>query len=259
MRVLVVGSGAREHALVWKLAGEPNVTDIVCAPGNPGIGGLARCVEADLGRPRSLVDIADREAIDLTIVGPEGPLALGIADLFKQNRLRIVGPTRAAARLESSKVYAKTFMARHAIPTADFLICDSPGEAFRVLDSGRFGYPVVVKADGLAAGKGVTVASDAAEARAAIQALMIDQIFGPAGIRLVIERCLTGEEASFFALCDGRDAVPLGSAQDHKRAFDGDSGPNTGGMGAFAPSPLVTPEVIDLVLRRVVGDRKSVV
>ena len=252
MRILVVGSGAREHALAWKLAGERGVAELLCAPGNAGIARLARCVPADTGDPEGLSDLAARERIDLTIVGPEAPLDRGVADIFAARGRLLVGPTRGAAQLECSKVFAKQFMARHRIPTARFAVCDTPEAARQVLDRGDLGLPLVVKADGLAAGKGVVVAPDRANAEAAIHAAMIDRRFGQAGTRLVLEECLRGTEASFFALCDGEHALPLLSAQDHKRVFDFDHGPNTGGMGALAPSPLVTPALQDAVMTRIV-------
>ena len=239
MRVLVVGGGGREHALAWKLASEPGVSEVLCAPGNAGIESVARLLPVNAGDVEGLARLARQERIDLTIAGPELPLDRGIADLFASQGLRLFGPTRAAAQLECSKVFAKEFMARHGIPTARYRVCADADAARRVVASGELGFPVVVKADGLAAGKGVVVAADAAEAAAAIRDAMEDRQFGEAGARVVLEECMTGPEVSFFALCDGTRAVPLMTAQDHKRIFDGDQGPNTGGMGAFAPSPLV--------------------
>jgi phosphoribosylamine---glycine ligase len=243
MKVLVVGAGAREHAFAWKLAGERGVSDIVCAPGNPGMAAIARCVPVDAADPAALVALAAREQIDLTIVGPELPLSRGVVDAFDAARRAIVGPTRAAAALESSKAFAKAFMARHHVPTARFRICESLDDAVAALGRGEFDYPVVIKADGLAAGKGVAIAGDRQAADAAIRSAMVDRRFGDAGARVVLEEFMVGEEASYFVLTDGRSAMPLASAQDHKRIFDGDRGPNTGGMGAFAPSPKVTPDV----------------
>ena len=239
MKVLVVGSGAREHALAWKLAAEGAVGEVVCAPGNAGIAGVARLADISAGDPAALAALAERETIDLTIVGPELPLDRGIADLFQSRGLRIFGPSRAAAQLECSKVFAKAFMARHGIPTARYRACDTAGAAHAIVASGELGFPLVVKADGLAAGKGVVVAPDRESARLAVQAAMEERQFGEAGSRVVLEECLVGPEVSFFAICDGTRATPLMSAQDHKRAFDGDEGPNTGGMGAFTPSPLI--------------------
>jgi phosphoribosylamine--glycine ligase len=252
MRVLVIGGGAREHALVTRLAADRDVGELVAAPGNPGIAQLARTVPLDLGSPDAALALADREQIDLTIVGPELPLSLGIADLFMAEERLLFGPTAAAARLESSKAFAKAFMSRHGVPTARFHTCESIDAALRVVRAGEFGWPVVLKADGLAAGKGVVIANDRAEADAAVTGMMGDRKFGAAGDRLVIEECLTGPEVSFFLVCDGERALPIGTAQDHKRIFDEDRGPNTGGMGAFAPSPLVDAAMHDRVMREIV-------
>jgi phosphoribosylamine--glycine ligase len=213
---------------------------VVCAPGNPGIAAVARCLPATLSNPTGLLAIAEREAVDLTVVGPEAPLSLGVVDLFHAADRAIVGPTKAAAALEWSKSFSKDFMARHRVPTARFLVCDSAAAALAAVASGEFGYPLVLKADGLAAGKGVVVAEDRAAAEDAVRATMVDRRFGAAGDRIVLEEFLAGEEASYFVLCDGTRFVPLSSAQDHKRIFDEDRGPNTGGMGAFSPSPLLT-------------------
>jgi len=243
VKVLVVGGGAREHAFVWKMSRERAVSEIICAPGNPGIAAVARCLPADPGKPDDLLAIAVREIVDLTVVGPELPLSRGIVDLFAANGRQIVGPTAAAAALESSKAFAKTFMARHGVPTARFRICNSADEALHAIALGGFGYPVVIKADGLAAGKGVVIAEDRASAEAAIREMMVNRKFGASGERIVLEEFLSGQEASYFVLADGAAFMPLSSAQDHKRIFDNDRGPNTGGMGAFAPSPLVTPAV----------------
>jgi len=252
MKILVVGSGAREHALTWKLAGERHVSAVVCAPGNPGIAASARCLPADLGDPVALLAIARREDVTLTVIGPELPLSRGVVDLFTAHDCAIVGPTRAAAQLESSKAFAKAFMARHRVPTARFAVCESADEAWATIARGEFDYPVVLKADGLAAGKGVVIAPDRAAADAAVRDAMIDRRFGAAGDRIVLEECLAGEEASYFVLADGTRFVTFASAQDHKRIFDDDRGPNTGGMGAFAPSPLITPEVERRVLDEIV-------
>jgi phosphoribosylamine---glycine ligase len=241
MKVLVVGSGGREHALAWKLAGERGVGEVVCAPGNPGIAAIARCLPVDVQDPAAILALAEHEQVDLTVIGPELPLSHGVADSFAAAHRPIVGPTRAAAALESSKAFAKAFMARHGVPTARFEICDSADAALRTIARGEFDYPLVIKADGLAAGKGVIIANDRATAEAAIRDTMIDRRFGTAGERVVLEEFMVGQEASYFVLTDGRSTVPLASAQDHKRIFDDDRGPNTGGMGAFAPSPLVTP------------------
>jgi phosphoribosylamine--glycine ligase len=251
MKVLVVGSGAREHALCWKLAREGAVRHVLCAPGNPGIAGVATLASVAPTDLDGLVGLARGEGVDLTVVGPELPLAAGIADRFAAEGLRLLGPTQSAARLETSKAFAKAFMARHGVPTGRFRTCASIGEARAAID--EFGAPVVVKADGLAAGKGVVVADTHAAAVAAATAALVTREFGDAGSTVVIEECLVGQEASFFCLCDGRHALPMGTAQDHKRVFDDDRGPNTGGMGAFAPSPLVDPAVHARVVDAIVS------
>lgn len=238
MRVLVLGSGGREHALVARLASDPGVT-VICAPGNPGIAQISPVHPVDLASPDSIAELAARENIDLTVVGPELPLSVGVADRFAADGRVLLGPTAAAARLETSKAFAKAFMERHRVPTARFHTAESADDALAVVRGGSFGFPVVLKADGLAAGKGVVIAQTLAEAEEAIAAAMTGGRFGRAGERLVIEECLAGPEVSFFVLCDGERALPIGTAQDHKRIFDNDEGPNTGGMGAFAPSPLV--------------------
>jgi phosphoribosylamine--glycine ligase len=252
MKILIIGAGAREHAMAWTLTRERAVTGVVCAPGNPGMAALARCVPGDLADPATLLAVAVREQIDLTVVGPELPLSLGVADLFTAAGRAIVGPSRAAAALESSKSFAKHFMARHHVPTARFAVCESADAALSFVARGELGYPLVVKADGLAAGKGVTIADDRAAAEAAVRAAMLDRRFGSAGERIVFEELLVGDEASYFILADGTACLQLSSAQDHKRIFDDDRGPNTGGMGAFSPSPLITPEVDRRVLDEIV-------
>jgi phosphoribosylamine--glycine ligase len=252
MKILVIGSGAREHALAWKLSRERDVSGVLCAPGNPGISSVARCLPADVANPDELLEVARREAVDLTVVGPELPLSRGLVDLFTASGRAIVGPTQAAAALESSKAFAKDFMARHGVPTARFRVCDSASDALAAMAGGTFDSPVVIKADGLAAGKGVVIAEDRAAAESASRAAMVDHRFGTAGDRIVLEEFLVGQEASYFVLADGRQCVPLGSAQDHKRIFDDDRGPHTGGMGAFAPSPLITAEVERRVLEEIV-------
>ena len=252
MRVLVVGSGGREHALAWKLSRESGVTEVLCAPGNAGIANVARLMPVAAGDVEGLAALAEREHVDLTVAGPELPLDRGIADLFRARGLRLFGPSRAAAQLECSKVFAKEFMARHGVPTARYRVCGSADDARKAVDSGELGFPVVVKADGLAAGKGVVVAPDRATAFEAIHAAMEDRQFGDAGARVVLEECMSGPEVSFFALCDGTRAVPLMTAQDHKRVFDGDEGPNTGGMGAFAPSPLIDAAAETRIMREII-------
>jgi phosphoribosylamine--glycine ligase len=237
MKVLVIGGGGREHALAWKLAQSPKVQKVFVAPGNAGIGAdplLQNVAIADHG---ALADFAHGEKIALTVVGPEAALATGVVDVFRTRGLRIFGPTRAAAQLESSKAFAKEFMQRHRIPTAAFQTFGVAAAAHAHVD--KRGAPIVVKADGLAAGKGVVVATSVAEAHAAIDSML----GGAPGAQIVIEEFLEGEEASFIVLCDGRNVVPLATSQDHKRLADGDLGPNTGGMGAYSPAPVVTPNV----------------
>jgi len=252
MKILVIGGGAREHAMAWKLSRERSVTGVVCAPGNPGMAAVARCVNVDVGDPAALLDVARNQAVDLTVVGPELPLSRGVVDLFAADGRAIVGPSQAAAALESSKAFAKDFMTRHRVPTAAYHVCDSASAALEWLSLGEYGYPLVLKADGLASGKGVAIAEDRETAEAAVRSLMVERRFGNAGDRLVFEEFLVGQEASYFVLADGTSFVRLASAQDHKRIFDDDRGPNTGGMGAFAPSPLVTPEVDRRVVEEIV-------
>ena len=255
MKIFVIGSGAREHALALKLSYERTVTDLLCVPGNPGMAQIARCLPADHGSPSQMLAVAIKEGVDLTVVGPELPLSRGVVDLFTDQGQPIVGPTKAAAALESSKSFAKSFMERHRVPTARFRVCDSADDALDVIAREELGIPLVVKADGLAAGKGVVIAADRDRAESAVRAMMVEQCFGDAGSRVVLEEFLVGQEASYFVLADGRNFVTLSSAQDHKRIFDDDRGPNTGGMGAFAPSPLITAEmeqrVIDDIVRPV--------
>jgi phosphoribosylamine--glycine ligase len=261
MKVLILGAGAREHAMAWKLARERAVSAVVCTPGNPGIAEVAQCVPGDLANPQQMLEIAAARDVDLTVVGPELPLSLGVADVFAAAGRAIVGPSRAAAALESSKSFAKAFMERHRVPTARFRVCDTAADALTFAGSGEFGFPLVVKADGLAAGKGVVIAEDRAAAELAVRHAMLDRTFGAAGDRIVFEEFLVGEEASNFDLADGSAFVPLSSAQDHKRIFDDDRGPNTGGMGAFSPSPLITPDaerrVIDEVVKPVLAGMEA--
>ncbi|MEP7058313.1 MAG: phosphoribosylamine--glycine ligase [Caldimonas sp.] len=246
MKVLVIGGGGREHALAWKLAQSPKVQTVFVAPGNAGTGADPLLQNVAVTGLQALADFAEAEKIALTVVGPEGPLADGIVDVFRARGLRIFGPTLAAARLESSKAYAKDFMRRHAIPTAAYETFRDAAAAHAHVDAR--GAPIVVKADGLAAGKGVVVAATLDEAHAAIDA-MLD---GGAGAQVVIEQFLDGEEASFIVLCDGSNVVPLATSQDHKRLLDGDSGPNTGGMGAYSPAPVVTPNVHARVMHEII-------
>jgi phosphoribosylamine--glycine ligase len=252
MKILVVGAGAREHTLVWKLAREAGVTEVACAAGNAGIADLARIVPVDPGDPAAVLAAAEEMNADLTVVGPELPLTRGVADLFASRGRRLLGPTRAAAELESSKAFAKQFMAKYRVPTAGYQVCETPEVALAVLATGRFGYPVVLKADGLAAGKGVVIADDPLGASRAVQAMMVERRFGEAGSRIVIEEFMEGREVSVFAVTDGRSAVLLPTAQDHKRAYDHDQGPNTGGMGAFAPSPLVDEVLLDRIRETII-------
>lgn len=249
-RVLVVGGGAREHAICWRLRRDPDPPVVLAVPGNPGIAELAQLVPGDPSSPASILALAAEHRADLTVIGPEIPLAQGVVDHLADRGRPAVGPTRAAARLETSKAFAKEFMTRHRVPTARYRVCASPEAAARAID--EFGVPVVVKADGLAAGKGVVVAFERETAIAAVNGAMIARQFGDAGLSVVVEEFLEGTEASFFVLTDGTRALTLTSAQDHKRAYDGDQGPNTGGMGAFAPTPRVTPELEIRILKEVV-------
>ena len=242
MKIAVIGGGAREHALVSTLS-RTGGHDLICAPGNPGIEEMARCFPADVSEPAELLALIERQQVDFTVVGPELPLSRGIVDLFSAAGRPVLGPAKAAAALEWSKVFAKDFMARHKVPTAACRVCESAADAMDVIGREALGYPLVLKADGLAAGKGVVIAENRAEAESTVRAMMLEKQFGAAGDRVVLEEFLVGQEASYFVLSDGVRFVPLSSAQDHKRIFDGDRGPNTGGMGAFAPSPLMTPEV----------------
>ena len=250
MNVLVVGSGGREHALAWKVAQSPRVSKVFVAPGNAGTGADPDLANVPIDDVAALVDFAKREEVALTIVGPEAPLAAGIVDAFRAAGLRIFGPTRAAAQLESSKDFAKAFMARHRIPTAAYGTFTDAGEAHAYVDA--HGAPIVVKADGLAAGKGVVVATSAGEAHRAIDAMLEGGALGAAGARVVIEDFLEGEEASFIVMADGAHVLPLASSQDHKRLLDGDQGPNTGGMGAYSPAPVVTPTIHARIMRDIV-------
>lgn len=249
MKVLIVGSGAREHALAWRLARDPSV-EVVCAPGNAGSAQIGRNVDVAAHDLPGLVALAKDEKIDLVVVGPEAPLVEGLVDVLAVEGIPAFGPTRAAARLEGSKVFSKEFMQRHGIPTADFRVFDDVDAAELYIRKAN--RPLVVKADGLAAGKGVVVASDADEAIEAIDLIMRKRAFGEAGARVVVEERIRGPEVSYHVVSDGRRYVALASAQDHKRVFDGDRGPNTGGMGAYSPPPMVTPEVEAKILERVV-------
>ncbi len=249
MKILIIGSGGREHALVWKIHQSPRVDKIFCAPGSAAIAELAECVAINPEQLDRLADFAEKENIDLTVVGPELPLTLGIADLFESRGLRIFGPNQAAAQLEGSKAFTKEILHANGIPTAAFATCTDAATAKQYL--ARQKSPYVIKADGLAAGKGVLICATLAQAEAAIEEILVHKAFGAAGDKVVIEEFLDGEEASFMVLTDGEHVLPLASSQDHKRVFDNDQGPNTGGMGAYSPAPVVTPEVHEQVLREI--------
>jgi phosphoribosylamine--glycine ligase len=249
MKVLVVGSGGREHALVWKITQSSRVNKIFCAPGNAGIAELADCVDIAATDIDSLLNFALEQKIDLTVVGPEVSLVEGIVDLFEENGLRIFGPSKAASILEGSKVFTKEFLAKYNIPTAEFKVFTESAAAKSYID--ECGAPIVVKADGLAAGKGVIVASTIDEAKEAVDLIMQDHAFGSAGNTIVVEACLKGEEASFIAFTDGKTVLPLPTSQDHKAVYENDKGPNTGGMGAYSPAPVVTPEISQYVMEHV--------
>jgi phosphoribosylamine--glycine ligase len=249
MRVLIVGGGAREHALAWRLSQDEGV-EVIGAPGNAGIAAIGRTVPIDPTDADQVVELAKRESADLVVVGPEAPLVAGVVDALRTHGIDAFGPDREAAQLEGSKIFSKEFMARHGIPTAGFAIFDDPDAAARYIEEAK--RPLVVKADGLAAGKGVIVAADAAEAIAGVDLIMRKRAFGDAGARVLIEECLVGQEVSYHVVSDGERFIRLAPAQDHKRAFDGDAGPNTGGMGAYSPPPVVTAEVEKKIIERVI-------
>jgi phosphoribosylamine---glycine ligase len=254
MRILVIGSGGREHALVWKIAQSKLVDKIFCAPGNAGIAKLAERVEIKPEDIAGLLNFAKREKIDLTVVGPEVALSLGIVDEFVKYKLKIFGPNKKAAQMESSKVFSKQLMKKYNVPTADFKVFDNPDEAKKYIE--KIGAPCVIKADGLAAGKGVVVAKTIDEAKQAVVSMMQDKIFGSAGDKIIIEESLEGQEASILVITDSEEVVVLASAQDHKRINDFDEGPNTGGMGAYSPASVVTPdlflEILDKIIYRTI-------
>ncbi len=249
MKVLVVGGGGREHALVWKIAQSPKVTKIFCAPGNAGISEQATIVPIRANDLKGLLEFALQEEVDLTVVGPEEPLTKGIVDLFESKGLTLFGANQKAAEIEGSKAFAKEMMKKYSIPTASYGIFEDPKEAMAYIR--RHGAPIVVKADGLAAGKGVIVCKTVEEAIETVSRIMVGKVFGEAGLRVVIEEYVVGEEASFIAFTDGKVILPMASSQDHKAIFDGDKGPNTGGMGAYSPAPVVTDEVHEKILERV--------
>ncbi len=249
MRIMIIGGGGREHALLWKLAQSPKVEKIYCVPGNPGMHDLAICVSGDTSDNAAMVRLAQERAIDLVVVGPEAPLANGIVDAFNKAEIAVFGPNQAAARLESSKDFAKTIMKKYGIPTAAYATFQDAEAAKAYIR--KQGAPIVVKADGLAAGKGVVVAATTEIACQAVDAMLTGHSFGLAGERVVIEECLVGEEVSLLAFVDGETVVPMVAAQDHKRIFDEDQGPNTGGMGAYAPAPVLTPDLAEQVKQEV--------
>ncbi len=250
MKILVVGSGGREHALAWKLAQSKRIQIVMVAPGNGGTASDPRLKNVPITDPKQLADFAEQEHIALTVVGPEAPLAAGIVDLFRERGLKIFGPTQRAAQLEASKDFAKSFMQRHGIPTAQSQTFSDVAAAHQYVD--QQGAPIVIKADGLAAGKGVVVAMTLDEAHQAIDMMLADNRLGDAGARVVIEEFLEGEEASFIVMVDGSNVLPLATSQDHKRLLDDDQGPNTGGMGAYSPAPIVTPELHARVMREII-------
>ena len=249
MKILVVGGGGREHALVWKIAQSPLVKKIYCAPGNPGIAGLAECLPIKADEIGKLLEFARAEKIDLTVVGPEQPLSLGIVDVFEDHGLKVFGPSKDAALIEGSKAFSKDLMRKYDVPTAAYGVFTEIAAAEEFID--RTGIPIVVKADGLAAGKGVIIAQTREEAVGAVRDMLSGNAFGSAGSRVVIEEFLSGEEASFLAITDGVNIIPLASAQDHKAVFDNDLGPNTGGMGAYSPAPVVTESVHEIAMAQV--------
>ena len=250
MNILVIGSGGREHALCWRIKQSPKLKRLYCAPGNGGIAQIAECADISVDDVELLLQFALRKKIDLTIVGPEVALVAGIVDAFTSKGLKIFGPSKAAAELEGSKVFAKEFMHRRNIPTAVYKVFDHSSEALVFLEKAQF--PLVIKADGIAAGKGVYVCADLKQAKVAVDEIMVKKIFGTAGDRIVIEECLQGPEVSVLAVCDGKHFLVLPTAQDHKRIFDDDLGPNTGGMGTFSPSLLVNAEVLDQIITRII-------
>lgn len=252
MKILVVGAGGREHALVWKLHQSPMGKEILCAPGNPGTAEIARSVPIDPASILELASFAAANRVDLTVIGPEIPLALGAADEFEKRGLKVFGARRAAAEIESSKIFAKEFMLRHSIPTAPFTVHDDPEDARRAIGARRR-FPVVIKADGLAAGKGVLIAGSREEALSAIDLCMEEKRFGPAGERILIEDFLRGQETSFFALTDGERLLPLATCCDYKAVWEGDRGPNTGGMGSFSPSPLPDQKTCRWIMDRILA------
>lgn len=252
MKILIVGSGGREHALAWKITQNASVNKVYCAPGNAGTLSLGDNVPIDPTDIQRLVDFANNEKVDLTVVGPEIPLAMGIVDEFEAKGLKIFGPTMSAAELEGSKVFAKQFMDRHKIPTARFMIADNPDQAKKFLQSEDIPFPLVVKADGLAAGKGVIICNSLKKAELAVNTIMVEKKFGESGNRIVIEEFLRGKEVSFIVISDGVKVLPFVTTMDHKAVYDGDKGPNTGGMGAISPSPFVDQDLFNETVKNIV-------
>lgn len=252
MKILVVGSGGREHTLAWKISQSPRVDKLYCAPGNAGMVSVAENVPIDPPNIGELLDFALKENIDLTVVGPELPLAMGIADEFEKKKLKIFGPQKNAAILEGSKVFAKQFMERHKIPTAKYKVAETQKKALKILKSGEFSFPLVVKADGLAEGKGVIVCKKMENAEEAVNTIMVKKKFGDSGERIIVEEFLKGKEVSFIVVTDGVKVIPFVTTMDHKAAFDGDKGPNTGGMGAISPSPFIDKDVFSYVMKNII-------
>src|SRR6266568_5813663 len=251
MKILIIGSGGREHAIMWKLRESQHMEEIYCAPGNPGIASDAECLPVNLANPHEICEVAKSIGANLTVVGPEAPVVAGVVDEFERAGLPIIGPTKAAAQLEGSKVFSKLFMQRHGIPTARYVVAENFEEAVKALAG--FGFPVVIKADGLAAGKGVVIAHHREEAEKALDNFMRQKTVGPAGDQVVIEECLVGEEMSFIVLTDGRGILPLAPTQDHKAVFDNDLGPNTVGMGAYSDNSILTDRQRENIVRRIVA------
>ncbi len=252
MKVLIVGSGGREHALIWKVSQNPKVKEIYAIPGNGGTEEVAKNVDLSVNEITKIAEFAKEKEIDITIVGPEAPLVGGIVDEFEKHGLNIFGPSQKAAIIEGSKVFAKQFMKKYKIPTADFEIASSANEAYSIIKKGRFPYPLVIKADGLAGGKGSIIVKNEEEAKKALEDIMIKKVFGNAGERVVIEEFLEGHETSFMVITDGKRVFPLVTSKDYKKAYDGDKGPNTGGMGAISPSPFIDSETIKKIIGEII-------